>query len=167
MESSNEEAVVESYHHGLEVNGLVVARDGDPTVVTLSDRLRPDGAGFGVAIAHVYPSTLFGDRLEEAERVARHVVRALGIKDSVVYPQMLATEDEVLLIEVAARVPAGQQLPSGAAGGGRRSSRGRAEAGARRAGTGRLHRPPVRAAARDLVSRPPSRARSPSGVSGP
>jgi biotin carboxylase len=76
--------------------------------VTLSDRLRPQGAGFGVAIAHVYPSTLFGDRLEEAERVARHVVRALGIKDSVVYPQMLVTEDEVLLIEVAARVPAGQ-----------------------------------------------------------
>jgi biotin carboxylase len=107
-ESSNEEAIVESFHHGLEVNGLVVTRDGDPTVVTLSDRLRPDGAGFGVAIAHVYPSTLFGDRLEEAERVARHVVRALGIKDSVVYPQMLVTEDEVLLIEVAARVPAGQ-----------------------------------------------------------
>ena len=107
-ESSNEEAIVESFHEGLEVNGLVVVRGGDPEVVTLSDRLRPQGAGFGVAVAHVYPSTLFGDRLEEVERVARRVVRALGIEDAVVYPQMLVTDDETLLIEVAARVPAGQ-----------------------------------------------------------
>jgi biotin carboxylase len=107
-ESSNEEAIVESFHEGLEINGLVVVRGGNPEIVTLSDRLRPEGPGFGVAVAHVYPSTLFGDRLEEVERVARHVVRALGIKDAVVYPQMLVTEDAVLLIEVAARVPAGQ-----------------------------------------------------------
>jgi biotin carboxylase len=107
-ESSNEEAIVESFHPGLEVNGLVVARGAEPEVVTLSDRLRPEGAGFGVAVAHVYPSTLFGDRLEEVERVARHVVRALGIKDAVVYPQMLVTDEDVLLIEAAARVPAGQ-----------------------------------------------------------
>ena len=45
-ESSNEEAIVESFHEGLEVNGLVVVRGGDPQIVTLSDRLRPQGAGF-------------------------------------------------------------------------------------------------------------------------
>ena len=69
---SNEEAIVESFHHGLEVNGLVVARDGEPHG---RDALRPaparTGAASASAIAHVYPSTLFGDRLEEAERVAR------------------------------------------------------------------------------------------------
>lgn len=107
-ESSNEEAIVESFHEGLEVNGLVVVRGGDPEVVTLSDRLRPEGPGFGVAVAHVYPSSLFGDRLDEVERIAQHVVRALGIEDAVVYPQMLVSDDETLLIEVAARVPAGQ-----------------------------------------------------------
>jgi biotin carboxylase len=107
-ESSNEEAIVESFHEGLEVNGLVVVRGGDPQIVTLSDRLRPQGPGFGVAVAHVYPSSLFGDRLEEVERIAGHVVRALGIKDAVVYPQILVTEEETLLVEVAARVPAGQ-----------------------------------------------------------
>ncbi len=42
-ESSNEEAIVESFHDGLEVNGLVVVRGGDPQIVTLSDRLRPAG----------------------------------------------------------------------------------------------------------------------------
>lgn len=117
-ESSNEEAIVESFHEGLEVNGLVVVRGGNPEIVTLSDRLRPEGAGFGVAVAHVYPSSLFGDRLEEVERIARHVVRALGIEDAVVYPQMLVSEEETLLIEVAARVPAGQmdQVASRAVG---------------------------------------------------
>jgi len=118
VESSNEEAIVESFHDGLEVNGLVVVRDGQPEIVTLSDRLRPEGAGFGVAIAHVYPSSQFGDRLEELERLAAHVVRALGLRDSVVYPQMLVTDEETLLIEVAARVPAGQmdQVASRAVG---------------------------------------------------
>lgn len=108
-ESANGEAIVESFHEGLELNGLVVARGGEPQLVTLSDRLRPDGVGFGVAIAHVYPSTLFGDRLQEAERVANRVVRALGLRDGVAYPQLLVKPDgETLLIEVAARVPAGQ-----------------------------------------------------------
>jgi biotin carboxylase len=108
-ESANGEAIVESFHEGLELNGLVVARGGEPQLVTLSDRLRPEGVGFGVAIAHVYPSTLFGDRLAEAERVATRVVRALGLRDGVAYPQLLVKPDgETLLIEVAARVPAGQ-----------------------------------------------------------
>ncbi len=108
-ESANGEAIVESFHEGLELNGLVVARGGEPQLITLSDRLRPEGAGFGVAIAHVYPSTLFGDRLAEAERVASRVVRALGLRDGVAYPQLLVKPGgETLLIEVAARVPAGQ-----------------------------------------------------------
>jgi len=108
-ESLTGEAIVESFHDGLEVNGLVVARGGDAQLVTLSDRLRANGAGFGVALAHVYPSTLFADALEEAERVATRVVRAIGLRDGVAYPQLLATPSgETLLIEVAARVPAGQ-----------------------------------------------------------
>jgi len=108
-ETPSGDAIVERFHEGLEVNGLVAAREGVPRLVTLSDRMRPDGAGFGVALAHVYPSTLFGDRLAEAERIATRVVRALGLRDGVAYPQLLATPDgDVLLVEVAARVPAGQ-----------------------------------------------------------
>jgi biotin carboxylase len=108
-ESTEEEAILESYHPGLEVNGLLVARGGEVTVVTLSDRRRPPGRGFGVALAHVYPSTLFGDPLEEIERVGRSTVHALGLRDGIAYPQVLWGEDGVArLIEVAARIPAGQ-----------------------------------------------------------
>jgi biotin carboxylase len=108
-QSTDEEAILESYHPGLEVNGLLVARGGEVTVVTLSDRRRPPGAGFGVAVAHVYPSTLFGDALFEVERVGRATVHALGLRDGIAYPQVIWGDDGVArLIEVAARIPAGQ-----------------------------------------------------------
>ncbi len=108
-QSMQQEAILESFHEGLEVNGLLVVRDGEPTVVTLSDRRRAAGPGFGVAIAHVYPSTLFGDALEDVRRAGVHTVKALGLRNGIAYPQVLWCEDGVArLIEVAARIPAGQ-----------------------------------------------------------
>jgi biotin carboxylase len=108
-QSTDEEAILESYHAGLEVNGLLVARGGEVTVLTLSDRRRPPGIGFGVALAHVYPSTLFGDPLAEVERVGRSTVHALGLADGIAYPQVIWGDDGVArLVEVAARIPAGQ-----------------------------------------------------------
>jgi biotin carboxylase len=108
-ESPTEEAIVESFHDGLELNGLAIARGGDVTLLTLSDRLRPPGIGFGVGWIHVYPSTLFGDALEAAEEAAVHAVHALGLRDGVAFPQLIASdEDGVLVVEVAARIPGGQ-----------------------------------------------------------
>jgi biotin carboxylase len=108
-QSAEEEAILESYHPGLEVNGLLVARGGEVSVVTLSDRRRPAGVGFGVAVAHIYPSTLFGDALAEVERVGRSTIHALGLRDGIAYPQVIWGDDGVArLIEVAARIPAGQ-----------------------------------------------------------
>jgi biotin carboxylase len=108
-ESPTDEAIIESYVEGLELNGLVIVRDGEAFPLTLSDRLRPPGIGFGVGWIHVYPATIYGDQLEEAERVAVHAVHALGLRDGIAFPQLLATDDgRVLVIEVAARIPGGQ-----------------------------------------------------------
>jgi biotin carboxylase len=108
-ESAGGEVIVERFHDGLELNGLVVARNGEAFTLTLSDRLRPPGVGFGVGWIHVYPATIFGAVLEEAERVASHAVHALGLRDGIAFPQLLVTQDNrVLVIEVAARVPGGQ-----------------------------------------------------------
>jgi biotin carboxylase len=109
--SPSRETILETFHPGREVNTLVVARDGDVRVVTASDRLRPEGVGFGVALAHVYPSTLFGDTLAEVERIATAAVHALGMRDGIAYPQLLVTEGgDALVVEVAARIPAGQMV---------------------------------------------------------
>ena len=107
-ESPTREAIVERFVDGLELNGLVVARGGNVTLVTLSDRLRPPGAGFGVGWMHVYPTTLFGDALAEAERVALASVRALGLRDGIAFPQLIASDGGVRVVEVAARIPGGQ-----------------------------------------------------------
>jgi biotin carboxylase len=107
-ESGSGEAIVERYHDGLELNGLVVSRGGKGTLLTLSDRLRPPGVGFGVGWIHVYPATIFGDVLAEAARVALHAVHALGLRDGIAFPQLLVEDGRSLVVEVAARVPGGQ-----------------------------------------------------------
>jgi biotin carboxylase len=106
--SPSHEAIVERFHEGREVNTLLVAREDDVRLVTASDRVRPEGVGFGVALAHVYPTTLYGDVLEEVERVAVAAVRAIGLRNGIAYPQLLVSPDEVRVIEIAARIPAGQ-----------------------------------------------------------
>jgi biotin carboxylase len=108
-ESPSGETILEEFTDGLELNGLVVARGGEPYPLLLSDRLRPDGDGFGVGWIHSYPSRLFGDALEEAERVALRAVRTLGLRDGIAFPQLIVTDDgRALVVEVAARIPGGQ-----------------------------------------------------------
>jgi biotin carboxylase len=107
-ESPTQEAIIERYHDGLELNGLAIARDGHVTPLTLSDRLRPPGIGFGVGWIHVYPTTLFADALAEAEDVVVRAVHALGLRNGIAFPQLLASEDGVRVIEVAARIPGGE-----------------------------------------------------------
>ena len=108
-ESPTAEAIVESFHEGLELNGLALARGGNVTLLSLSDRLRPPGIGFGVGWIHVYPATIYGDVLAEAERVAVHAVHALGLRDGIAFPQLLVEEGGIVrVVEVAARIPGGQ-----------------------------------------------------------
>ncbi len=107
--STTGEAIVERYHEGLELNGLALARGGEAIPLTLSDRLRPPGQGFGVGWTHVYPARIYGDVLEEAERVAVHAVHALGLRDGIAFPQLLVgARGDVSVVEVAARIPGGQ-----------------------------------------------------------
>jgi biotin carboxylase len=108
--SSSQEAVLEAFHEGREVNTLLVARAEDVKLVTASDRLRPEGIGFGVALAHLYPSTLYGDALAEVERVALAAVHAIGLRNGIAYPQLLVSEDGVRVVEIAARIPGGQMV---------------------------------------------------------
>lgn len=108
-ESPGREAILEGFVEGTEMNGIVVVRNGDARTVTLSDRLRPDGAGFGVGWIHVYPASIHSDQLELAERVAERSVAALGLRDGIAFPQLIASPDGgVSVVEVAARIPGGQ-----------------------------------------------------------
>ncbi len=108
-ESASGEAIVEEFVDGTEMNAIVVVRRGRASTLTLSDRLRPPGIGFGVGWIHVYPASLNGRGLEQAERVAAAAAEALGLRDAVAFPQLIAARDgSVRIVEVAARVPGGQ-----------------------------------------------------------
>jgi biotin carboxylase len=108
-ESPSGEAVLEEFVDGIEMNAIVVARGGDPALVTLSDRLRPPGIGFGVGWIHLYPPSIDGDRLSDARKLAIESVSALGMRDGIAFPQLIATNDgRVVAVEVAARIPGGQ-----------------------------------------------------------
>ena len=108
-ESPTDEALLEEFVDGVEMNGIVVARVGEPALVTLSDRLRPPGIGFGVGWMHVYPPSIPHDQLRLAGRVAVESVAALGLTDAIAFPQLIASPDGgVAVVEVAARIPGGQ-----------------------------------------------------------
>ncbi|MBA2424826.1 MAG: ATP-grasp domain-containing protein [Actinomycetota bacterium] len=108
-ESPTNEAMVEAFVDGIEMNGIVIARGGEAALLTLSDRLRPPGIGFGVGWMHVYPPSIPSDQLERAERIAVESVRALGLRDGIAFPQLIASPDgNVVVVEVAARIPGGQ-----------------------------------------------------------
>jgi len=107
--SRSRRAILERYIEGRELNAIVVARDGNPTLLTLSDRLRPPGEGFGVGWIHLYPSELEHAYLETAGQLAIAAVRALGLRNGIAFPQLLVTDTgDVFVVEVAARIPAGQ-----------------------------------------------------------
>ena len=109
FESPTREALVEAFVDGIEMNGIVIARGGKTTLLTLSDRLRPPGIGFGVGWMHVYPPSIPADQLERAEHIAVDSVRALGLSDGIAFPQLIAAPDgRVVVVEVAARIPGGQ-----------------------------------------------------------
>ncbi|RDI74241.1 ATP-grasp domain-containing protein [Gaiella occulta] len=108
-ESRSGEAILEGFVDGLEMNGIVIARGGEPAALTLSDRLRPPGIGFGVGWIHVYPARLRPQQHALAEQVAADAVRALGLRDGIAFPQLIAAPDGgVAVVEVAARIPGGQ-----------------------------------------------------------
>ena len=107
--SRTKRAMLEEHVEGVELNGLLVVRDGRPSLLTLSDRLRPEGPGFGVGWIHRYPSDLSERVLRRARDVAFAAVAALGLRDGIAFPQLLVDErGAVFVVEVAARIPAGQ-----------------------------------------------------------
>jgi cysteine synthase A len=108
-ESPIGEGIVEGFMPGMELNGIVVVRGGEAVTLTLSDRRRPPGAGFAVGWMHVYPPSLPPEQVAEAERVARTAATAIGLRDAIAFPQLIARPDgSVQVVEIAARIPGGQ-----------------------------------------------------------
>ena len=58
---------------------------------------------------HLYPASLNGDGLVETENIIRRSLEALGLRNGIAFPQLMARPDgSVQVVEVAARIPGGQ-----------------------------------------------------------
>jgi biotin carboxylase len=108
LASRSGEAMFEEYVDGVEVNTLFAVRNGEPRLLTVSDRLRPPGDGFGVGWIHSFPSSLPEAALRAVEAVASDAIRCLGLRDGIAFPQLIVAGERVVLVEVAARIAAGQ-----------------------------------------------------------
>jgi biotin carboxylase len=103
------EVILEQFVDGTEMNAMAVVRDGQVTQLTLSDRHRPPGIGFAVGWIHAYPAALNGSGTAFAESLVERAVHALGLRNGIVFPQLIARADgSIEVIEVAARIPGGQ-----------------------------------------------------------
>ena len=101
-------AIVEEYVEGTELNVLAAVRYGTVSVLTISDRLRPRGAGFGVGWIHSFPSSLGDATLADVRAIVESSVAALGMRNGIAFPQVICAADGPFVVEVAARIAAGQ-----------------------------------------------------------
>lgn len=107
--SSTGRVILERFHDLPEVNVLAVVRGGAVSIVSLSDRVRPEGVGFGVATLHRFPTQVGEADADAVRDVATRAIEATGLRDGVAYPQVLAGgPGQTYMVEIASRIPGGR-----------------------------------------------------------
>jgi biotin carboxylase len=101
-------ALVEELVDGPEVTVVGFSIDGVFTALTITDRITAELPAFGVALAHVWPSSAAEGHVGDQTRaVAEAAVAALGIANGPSYTQLRISPDGPQVIEVAARLGGG------------------------------------------------------------
>ena len=99
--------LVEQYAVGREVTVNAFSIGGRFFPLTITDREVADPPAFGVALAHVWPSTLESAEIGAAVEAACAAADAIGVRDGATYTQILATPDGPRVVELAARLGGG------------------------------------------------------------
>jgi len=106
-ESRSNVVLVEELVPGREVTVNAVSVDGRFTPLTVTDRLVAEPPAFGVALAHVWASSLEPVEVGAAVEAARAAAAALGIREGPSYTQVVVGERGAHVVELAARVGGG------------------------------------------------------------
>ena len=99
--------LVEQYALGREVTVNAFSVDGRFFPLTVTDRDVAPPPAFGVALAHVWPTTLEPVQIGAVVEAARAAADAIGVRDGPTYTQVLATADGPRVAELAARLGGG------------------------------------------------------------
>jgi biotin carboxylase len=106
-ESRSNVVLVEELVPGREVTVNAFSVDGRFTPLTVTDRVVAEPPAFGVALAHVWPSSLAPSEIGAAVDAARAAGSAIGIREGPTYTQVVVGERGAHVVELAARVGGG------------------------------------------------------------
>jgi biotin carboxylase len=99
--------LMEELIQGREVTVNAFSIDGRFTPLTVTDRVVADPPAFGVALAHVWPSSLAPDKVGAAIDAAGAAAAALGVREGPTYTQVVVGERGTHVVELAARLGGG------------------------------------------------------------
>ena len=103
--SRAQRCMIEELVDGPEVTVVGFSSRGTFRAVVVTDRVVADPPAFGVALAHVFPSTAPG--LDRVVETARHAAEALGIENGPTYTQLRVGANGPQVVELAARLGGG------------------------------------------------------------
>ena len=103
--SRGQRCMIEQLVEGPEVTVVGFSSRGRFRGLVVTDRVVADPPAFGVALAHVFPST--ARELEHAVDTARRAAEALGIENGPTYTQLRIGPDGPQVVELAARLGGG------------------------------------------------------------
>lgn len=106
-ESRSSVVLVEELVPGREVTVNAFSVDGGFTPLTVTDRVVAEPPAFGVALAHVWPSSLEPEEIGAAVDAARGAAEAVGVVNGPTYTQVVVGERGAHVVELAARVGGG------------------------------------------------------------
>lgn len=106
-ESRSSVVLVEELVPGREITVNAFSVDGHFTPLTVTDRLVAEPPAFGVALAHVWPSSLAPGQVGAAVDAARAAATALGVREGPTYTQVVVGERGAHVVELAARLGGG------------------------------------------------------------
>jgi biotin carboxylase len=106
-ESRSSVILVEELISGREVTVNALSVDGRFSPLTVTDRVVAEPPAFGVALAHVWPSSLSPDQVGAAVDAARDAAEAIGAREGPTYTQVVVGERGAHVVELAARLGGG------------------------------------------------------------
>jgi biotin carboxylase len=106
-ESRSSVVLVEELVPGREVTVNAFSVDGRFMPLTITDRVVAAPPAFGVALAHVWPSSLAPAEVGAAVDAARAAAAALGVRNGPTYTQVVVGERGAHVVELAARLGGG------------------------------------------------------------
>lgn len=99
----SKDVVVEEFCEGIEISVDVFVVDGKAKILCVSNSQKILDDGRFVIFRGKYPVCITNKVIEKIEKVAQQIVDAFGLKNAPMLIQMIATEDDVRVLEFCAR----------------------------------------------------------------